>query len=564
MKKPDNIDDGINSDAENDGSGNAEQKITLIVNSDGSACACTFPEKVDDSKVDDDTAEPDEGTAYGRSESSISTSNNIIKLPKHSETILKALRENEDGDAYLFIKTFKDRYCYDHAADQWYYWNDHYWRLDKIDHTVRLVRQIVDMYTDQKIYEVLSAQKAEKDGDNKKAVQHKSIAKLLDDRIQSLGTMKRKNNIIKLARSGVGSLGITGEEWDQQPYLLPCKNGVVDLRTGEFGPGRPGDYLKTECPTKFESLDTPCPQWETFMLSVFGGRADMAAYMRRLLGYSIAGLTTEHIYPILWGADGRNGKGTMIEIVKHVLGGLAYKAPQGFLLQQGHQNNSSGPDANIMALRGARLVWCSETNEGDRLDTAKLKELVGGDTLSARPPYGRRQVEFRPTHTLFHLLNQRPRVPANDPALWKRVHLIPFEFTFIEEPDPKKPNQMKADKDLPDKLKTEASGILAWLVRGHIEWSEFGLLPPKSVCDATDNYRCDEDIIGHFIVECCITGDEGYRVTPKDLYAAYRKWCEEVGHNALAKKRFIDNMKDRFKIVKNDVIFFYGVGLLNG
>jgi len=360
------------------------------------------------------------------------------------------------------------------------------------------------------------------------------------------------------------SLGITGESWDKHPMLLTCRNGCIDLKKGEFRPGIPTEYIKTVSPINWESYKTPCPIWKEFLSQMLSNNQDIVNYIQRLLGYGITGLNTEHIFPIFWGAEGRNGKGTLFETLKYVLGDLAYKAPANFLMEQTFKGSGSNPDAVKMGLHGKRIVWCSETNEKDRLDVANLKELVGGDTISARAPYARRQVEFEPTHLFLIILNKRPKVPANDRPLWERLHLIPLENSFIDNPSPSRPHEFKADKRLLSKLKKEAPGILALLVAGCILWQKYGINPPDIINAATEEYRKNEDILGDFIRECCYEDDNSMlRVTTKSFFTAYKVWCDDVVHYRMSKKRFLEDMKTRFKFLKSDgVRYFVNVGLV--
>ena len=136
-----------------------------------------------------------------------------------------------------------------------------------------------------------------------------------------------------------------------------------------------------------------------------------------------------------------------------------------------------------MALRGRRIAWASETNEGRRLDSGRVKLLTGGGFLVGRAPFGKREIAFPQSHTLFLLTNSKPHAPSEDYALWKRLKLLPFAVSFVD--DPREPNERKADKGLVDKLKGEAPGVLAWLVRGCLEWQRRELDPPEIVQAAT-------------------------------------------------------------------------------
>ena len=213
-----------------------------------------------------------------------------------------------------------------------------------------------------------------------------------------------------------------------------------------------------------------------------------------------------------------------------------------------------------MALRGKRVVFASETNEGRKFDISKVKELTGGDTLNARELYSRHHVEITPTHLLLVLTNHRPQAPAGDYALWQRIHLIPFTEAFVNKPQ--RDNEHHADPDLPAKLRAEASGILAWMVRGCLEYQKLGLNPPESVRAATEEYRQDEDLIGHFLDDCCLLG-QTYEVKAGLLYKEYQRWCDENGHRSLSGTRFGKEMKARFDSYQDyKGVAYIGVGLL--
>lgn len=230
------------------------------------------------------------------------------------------------------------------------------------------------------------------------------------------------------------------------------------------------------------------------------------------------------------------------------------------ILEQKYGRKSGSPSSDVLFLRGKRLVWASELSEGRRLDTGKLKWLTGGDTLTGRMPYGRYQVTFEPTHKLFLLTNHKPHAPAGDYALWQRIHLIPFTQAYVD--DPKAENEHLADPNLLEKLKSEAPGILAWTVRGCLEWQKQGLNPPDVIKAATDKYRRDEDLMEHFFNDkCVISNDE--EIGAKALYDTYKEWCDDMGHRAMTGTRFGKEMSKRFDFYKDRTAKKYvGIGLI--
>jgi putative DNA primase/helicase len=325
---------------------------------------------------------------------------------KHQKpiSIIDALYSNEDGDAQLFTNSFCNRFCYDKSERIWYEFKGH-WCEDRIEEVLFAVSEVVQLYQAQLKYEEYLIEDAHRQGKTEAADQHEVTRKNLLRRIRLLQGAHRKKNVLKLAAAGHNSLAITGEEWDQNPWVLCCKNGVIDLQNGNIRTANQKDYIKKFAPTEWQGISFSAPTWEKSLEQIFDGNKDLIAYVHRLFGYAITGLSTEHILPIFYG-QGRNGKGTLLEILRYVLGPLAGPIQAEMLLDQTRLRSSSSPSPDIMALRGRRIGWASESDKGRRLKADKVKWLVGGDTLVGRQPFAKHQIEFRPTHTLFLTIPQ--------------------------------------------------------------------------------------------------------------------------------------------------------------
>lgn len=469
-----------------------------------------------------------------------------------------AVNSGEDGDSWLFVQLHRGKLLFDHAAGVWYEWGGHSWREDLLAESMAAVDAVIDAYGEaaqREAWKRLAASKR-RDGEAEKEAGKREEAFLA--RVGKLQCLHRKRNVLTLAAVGRRSLGGTGEEWDRSPWLLACPNGTIDLQTGKLRPGRQEDFIKTACPTPWRDLNIKAPAWESFLDEVFEGDRELIGYVQRLFGYAITGLSTEHVFPILWGA-GRNGKGTLLQALADVLGPLAGPSKAELLLEQGRTRSSAAPDSDLMALRGKRVVWASETDEGRKLNAGRVKWLVGGDTLVGRAPFAKREITFKPTHTLLLLTNHKPKADPTDYALWQRVHLIPFALSFVDEP--RRENERRRDPQLTERLKAEASGILSWLVRGCLTWQIEGLKPPDKVKGATEEYRMDEDLIGHFLGERCLVSAAA-SIRAGELYKAYQSWCEEMGHRPISGTRFGKDMKERFQWAENyKGIFYSGVGI---
>jgi len=457
--------------------------------------------------------------------------------PIPSADIMRALHKNEDGDADLFIKKHGGRLVYDHAAGQWFTWAGHHWIPDTTEEALAGVAEVADLYVTEMKRQAWARAGATKAGETKAAKAAADNEKHLGQRVRDLRTIRRKQAVLHLARAGGDTLGITGDEWDLDPRSLPVLNGVLDLRTGDFRNGDPSDYFKTFAPIPWNGMKSPRPTWEAFLQSTFGGDAELVKFMGRLLGYAITGQTTEAITPILWGA-GRNGKTVLLQAVSDVLGpDLAGPIEAEMLLESRFTRQSGGPSSDLLHLRGRRLAWLSETNENRRINSGKVKLLSGGDLITGRAPFGKRQITFRPTHKIFLLTNHRPRADAQDMALWARVLLIPFEMVFVPRPNPAKSNERLADLNMAEKLRAEGPGILAWLVNGCLEWQRIGLNPPESVMVATKQYQEAEDTLKTFRAERCNEGPT-LQVRAGAFYTAYKVWAEGNGEQPVTGKKF--------------------------
>ncbi len=457
----------------------------------------------------------------------------------------KAIRDGEDGDAAVFFALYEGQAANDHQQKSWYLWQGHYWQKDDTNLIINLLRrEVATQYA-------LAALEFIKSGDGEKV---KPFLK----RAERLHTRRRKEHVLWAAASLPG-MALSGNEWDNNPWLLGTQNGVVDLRTGELRPGRPADWIRTTIPTLWTGLDTPAPRWEEFLMEIFGNDRQLVNFMHRLLGYGITGSTAEHAFPLLYGPQGRNGKTTLLETLAAVMGpDLTMSIPAEEIMVS-WRGGGTGPQPYVAKLRGKRLVWSSETNPDRRLDQETVKKLTGGDKIHAHAKY-KNPIEFSPTHLLFLLTNHKPRVESADLAIWDRVHLVPFSLRFVDRPE--RENERLRDSHLPEKLRNEYSGILAWLVRGCLAWQKRGTLdPPERVRLATQLYRDEVDTIGQFIDDYCVLAETA-RVGHREIYKSYVRWCKDLRLWPSGSRDFGTTLKEQFEKKRMTTgMMYFGIGL---
>jgi putative DNA primase/helicase len=308
--------------------------------------------------------------------------------------------------------------------------------------------------------------------------------------------------MLDMARS---ELAVSIDQFDTDPTLLNVANGTIDLKTGKIREHNRADYITNLCPVTYDP-DAKCPIWDRLLDTCLKGDEEQIGFLQRLAGMSLTGLTVEDVLVFLWGPGG-NGKTTFLQTLMKLWGDYAMKAPPDLLMAK---RNEAHP-TDRAGLFGKRLVCCVETEQGRKLAETLVKELTGGDTISARKLY-QDFWEFDPTHKIWLAGNHKPTIVGNDEGIWRRIKLVPFDAVIPED---------EQDKFLEQKLTAELPGILNWAVEGCLHWQGHGLEEPEGVRRATQEYRDEQDVIGTFIRQYCEVG-EGYTAPATELWLVFQ------------------------------------------
>lgn len=414
-----------------------------------------------------------------------------IPFASHDRVQVDPAPLTEAGAAERFTQWRGDDVRYDHRRNRWLLWQGHRWVPDVDDQIVRLG---LDFARDWQ-------QSAVTITDTERRKKTFTAAVRLEHRRALL-------SMLELA-AAMKPIADAGTNWDLDPWLLGAPNGVIDLRDGTLRPGERDDRLTMSTGVAFDP-DATCSRFEQFIVDTFANQPELMTFVHRAIGYSVSGDVSEQVLFLGYGT-GSNGKGLLTQTLSRVLGDYSYTMP--FSTIELHQRSAIPND--LAALLNRRFVSASETNDGTRLNESRVKALTGCDPITARFLHAE-FFTFDPVGKYWLSVNHKPVVRDDSHGFWRRLRLIPFDQTF------------PVNKALGPELHREGPGILAWCVRGCLDWQRYGLAPPDVVLNATAAYQADSDVLGSFLTEAT-DQDPDHEVRASTLYEHYRTWAAVNG-----------------------------------
>jgi putative DNA primase/helicase len=406
---------------------------------------------------------------------------------------------SDDSLAQRFADRHADDLRFVASWGQWFRYDGTRWRQDDTLHAFDLARRVC---------REASAECNGKPGEKTALASAKTVAA-----------------VERLARSD-RRIAATIDQWDADPWMLNTPDGVVNLQTGTKRAHQAADYM-----TKITAAGPrgDCPRFLAFLERITGSDPELIAYLRRVLGYALTGITREHALFFGYGT-GANGKSVLLSTVAGILGDYHKTAP----IETFTASNVDRHPTDLAMLRGARLVTATETEEGRQWAESRIKSLTGGDRVSAR--FMRQDFfEFMPQFKLFIAGNHRPGLRSVDEAIRRRFHLIPFAVTIPAE---------ERDSELTEKMKAEWPGILAWIIEGCLVWQSDGLAAPQAVTAATAEYLESEDAIAAWIDDRC-ERDVNAWAGASALFASWAAWATKAGEALGSQKKFSQKLAER-------------------
>ena len=438
---------------------------------------------------------------------------------------------NDIGLGNLFAECFSGthRFCVDNQ--KWYIYNRGIWKVDKGD-----IQAQGNMQRLLQLLHIYCSEVADEEDPDIIKNYKTYISKSSSDTILRRALNASKNSLV-----------INMTDFDSDPYLLNCTNGVYDLREQKFRFAKPEDYftLSVTCDYPTGINVRKCDRWYSFVDEIMEGDKEKAAFLQRALGYSLLGVNREECMFLAYGRT-RSGKGTLFNTIAKVLGmgtdnGYGGSINSSLVCESKFKDRDyNAPEPMLADTVGLRYITLSETKKGALLDVNAIKSLTGRDPRKTRqlhcPAF-----TFTPQFTMWLSTNFLPKV--NDDSLFKsdRLWVIEFNKHFEEDDRDYSLKEIFENRD-------NRAVILKWLLDGYAMYKEQGLNPPDAVREATARYARINDRILCF-KEDCLEDAPGEKVSRGLMYSKYKEWCddEERDFTPLGTVSFYNEMERFYK-----------------
>lgn len=440
---------------------------------------------------------------------------------------------NDTGNAHRFIDKFGEVLKYNKDNNCWMMWNGNYWQPDVFLN----IKNYAELLIEEMKMEAFRIEDLD---------ERKTYLKNVNRMFNSSG----KEAMLKEAQH-ITNVPVINAMFDTDDYLFNCKDGIVDLRTGNLL-GVDKNRLISKYSDVSYYMKEPPLTFLNFLSQIFEGNRDIINYVQKALGYSITGSMREQKVFFCVG-DGSNGKSLLLQIINEIMADYGATSSVDILLDKKTQNANL---SEIARLQNKRYVITGETKIGDKLDESALKSLsAGNDKITARFLYCN-EFEFYPKMKIWMATNHKPIIRGTDNGIWRRLVIIPFNRIFKEH---------EQDKDLIDKLRKEKDGIFMWLIEGCLKWQKEGLdNMPQVLIDELKEYRKEMDLVARWIDECCVINPTSI-CKASDLFENFSDYCSKNKEFPMSQTLFGRNFGKKFNKKRNNGVTVYeGVSLKGG
>lgn len=423
---------------------------------------------------------------------------------------------DDTGNADRFTDIFKDRVLYSYTNKGWYIYDGKRWLFDTLGRINDYFEQSIEVMKKQGVVANIPML------ENETSEEYQKRLKAIRNAYEKHLTYSRSNRgTVAGVKQSMHKNSVDISEFDGNDMLINLENSVYDMVSGINIPHDATLKFTKKANVSYDE-SKKCPRWEQFLREIFNDDKDLIKWIQKALGYSLTGKTSEQVMFILNG-KGRNGKSVFLDVVSHIFGDYRTNIQPDSLMVK----NSQGANSDIARLKGARFVTTVESNDGMRFNEGLVKQLTGGDTVTARFLHAN-EFEFTPKFKVWMATNHRPIIRGTDKGIWRRIRLIPFEREFTEE---------EVDLDLTSKLLAESDGILQWMLKGLEMWQKERLGMCEKILMANKEYRQEMDVVSTFIEEC-VNNSLGKEVKASELYQHYKNYCLQNGFFVLTSTKF--------------------------
>ena len=463
----------------------------------------------------------------------------------------KAKMGAHDDIAKMAYQLYKHNYrCASITKNQWYEFNDRWMIIDK---GYTLANKLTDELTVEfsKMAGVYFMELQNKDGDERdKAMQAgKDILKIVD----KLKNSSYINSAMEACARRFHDSHFE-EKLDENPYLIGFNNGIYDLKNGCFRKGTPDDYITLT--TGYDYIEFEENSEEIKVINEYFSKVmidiEMRDYILTLLASYLDGRCKDQNF-VIWTGTGSNGKSTTLDLMRYTMGDYFGVLPTTVITKK--RTSSSNATPELADKRGKRCLPIQEPEHDDVIYVGNMKNLTGCDWIEARALYGM-PFMYKPQFKLLLTCNKLPHIPSHDGGTLRRLRVTPWESEFIDG-KPKKPNQFPKDRDLCDKLKGWAPGLMWILLNKYYPiYDKQGLKEPAKVKLHTEKYKKDTDIYYEFIQETYnITNNSEDNEGITSAYCSFKSWhMEAYSSKAPPKKDFMNYLTDAgYKIHNNSI-----------
>lgn len=468
-----------------------------------------------------------------------------------AETFATLPDRSDTGNCNLMIKLAGGDLRFVPERGLWIWWDGERWLADRHGVYVHAAANAVGQhyYAEAEKFKQQAKNPALQDEDRKRI--HRTAADL-EKWAKHCRNRRGIDSMLALAKTDARVI-VEAERLDCDPWLLGVANGVVDLRTGELRPDARDEFVTLRSPCAYDA-EARAPRFKQFINEITGSplpaerdsagrvkretvgkyveRPQLAHYLQRAYGYFSTGSPREQKMFVEVG-PGSNGKNVLNDLVQEVLGDYARNIDPEGLMASKADKNANAPTPSIARLAGARFAVASEAKEGQRFDVALIKRHTGESVMTARHLHGQ-LFQFLVTHKLILMTNHMPSLDHLDRASRGRLHIIPFDRAWNRPGEPDRDDALPdGDKELKNKLRDEAAGILAWLVEGARTYFSEGLEPPSIVADKTKEYFAEQDPIGLWLKTVDFCDPQGGTLASA-LLKNFQQWVEEAETEGVA------------------------------